>query len=127
MASSAHLDTHVAVRLHDSITQRPSQRQKDLVESRDLCISEFVRLEMQYLYEIGKITIAPQRIIAHPAAHADVVVSTCPLSAIMDEVVGIRWARDPFDRLITANALAEKAELITRDRYILENSRLAVG
>jgi len=127
MASTAHLDTHVAVWLHDAEIHRLSQKQKQCIEKCELCISEFVRLEMQYLYEIGKVTISPEQIIAHLAAHADVAFSSCSLHKIVDEAIRIRWTRDPFDRLITANAQAEKAKLITLDRYILKNYRNAVG
>ena len=126
MASTAHLDTHVAIWLHDSEVERLTSRQKELIETSDLYISEFVRLEMQYIHEIGRIKITPDRIISHLSAHADVILSPCPLHILMNEAIKIRWTRDPFDRLITANAVAEKALLITLDEFILKNYRLAV-
>jgi len=106
--------------------EKLTPRQRELIETRDLCISEFVRLELQYLYEIERIGIPPQRIIAHLAAHAEVTLSTCPIHAIIDEAVNVRWTRDPFDRLIVANAQAEKVQLITLDATILKHCRLAV-
>jgi PIN domain nuclease of toxin-antitoxin system len=36
------------------------------------------------------------------------------------------WTRDPFDRLIVANAMADGAPLITADETILANFRDAV-
>jgi len=127
MATAAHLDTHIALWLYDVTLDRLSSRQKDSIENCDLRISEFVRLEMQYLHEIGRIKISPDRILAHLAAHADVSLSICPLHSIMEEAMKLRWTRDPFDRMIVANAQAEKAKLITCDDVILKNCRLAIG
>jgi PIN domain nuclease of toxin-antitoxin system len=36
------------------------------------------------------------------------------------------WARDPFDRLIVANARARDAVLVTKDERILRHYPLAV-
>lgn len=127
MATPAHLDTHIALWLHDVKLEKLSSRQKDLIESSDLCISEFVRLEMHYLHEIGRIKIAPDRIIANLAAHAEVAISTCPLKTLINEATKLHWTRDPFDRLIVANAQTEKAMLITHDEVILKHCRLAIG
>jgi PIN domain nuclease of toxin-antitoxin system len=127
MAPTAHLDTHVALWLHDSVVEKLSSRQRELIETCNLSISEFVRLEMQFLYEIGRIKTTPDHIVAHLAAHADVTLSTCSLHALMNEAIKVHWTRDPFDRLIVANALAEKVTLITLDRVILKNCHCAVG
>lgn len=127
MATPAHLDTHIVLWLHDVKLERLSSRQKDLIESCDLCISEFVRFELQYLHEIGRIRIAPDRIIANLAAHAEVIISTCALKVLINEAMKLHWTRDPFDRLIVANAQAEKAALITHDEVILKHCRLAIG
>lgn len=105
---------------------RLSSRQRGLIETCDLRISEFVRLEMQYLYEIGRIRIVPSRILAHLAVHAEVALSACPLHIVMDEAMKLAWTRDPFDRMIVANALAEKAKLITCDEVILKHCRMAI-
>ena len=42
------------------------------------------------------------------------------------EAMAQNWTRDPFDRIITANALCAKAELITKDAVILKNCPYAV-
>jgi PIN domain nuclease of toxin-antitoxin system len=127
MAAVAHLDTHIALWLYDVRLDRLSSRQRDLIETCDLRVSEFVRLEMQYLHEIGRIKIAPARILAHLAAHAEVALSACPLHIILDEAMKLSWTRDPFDRMIVSNTLAEKARLITCDEVILKHCRLAIG
>jgi len=127
MAAAAHLDTHIALWLYDLTLDRLSPQQQDLIETCELRVSEFVRLEMQYLHEIGRIKIAPASILAHLNAHAEVSLSACPLHIIMDEAMKLGWTRDPFDRMIVANAQAEKAKLITCDEIILKHCRLAIG
>ena len=127
MASPAHLDTHIALWLHDGLVDKLSPEQFSLIEKADLFMSEFVRLELHYLHEIGRISVKPEMIRTHLAAHAEVKVSPYPLNAVMNEAVKMVWTRDPFDRLITANALAEKAVLLTRDTTILTHYRSAVG
>ena len=46
MASRAHLDTHIALWLHDALVEKLSKKQLQLVETSSLYISQFVRLEM---------------------------------------------------------------------------------
>lgn len=127
MATKAHLDTHIALWLHDTLEDKFSSSQINCIETCDLFISEFVRLELYYLHEIGRIRIKPPSILSHLAAHAEVTLSSCPLHVLMNEAVKYTWTRDPFDRLITANASVEKAVLLTRDERILTHCHLAVG
>jgi PIN domain nuclease of toxin-antitoxin system len=127
VGSKAHLDTHIALWLHDTLIEKISPAQAHLIETSDVFISQFVRLELHYLFEIGRINIKPDTIISFLSTNADILVSTTPLQKIMNEAVRLQWTRDPFDRLITANALAEKASLLTQDSTILRHCSSAVG
>lgn len=127
MGSKAHLDTHIALWLHDTLIEKISPAQAHLIETSDVFISQFVRLELHYLFEIGRIDIKPDTIISFLSTNADILVSTTPLQKIMNEAVRLQWTRDSFDRLITANALAEKASLLTQDSTILRHCSSAVG
>lgn len=40
--------------------------------------------------------------------------------------MGLTWTRDPFDRMIAAQAIVADAPLVTADRTILANLPLAV-
>lgn len=59
---------------------------------------------------------------ATPPNHAlrtwDVQASADPLHDVADAAVDLTWIRDPFDRLIVANAMLHDAPLVTRDRRI---------
>ncbi|MCP4050255.1 MAG: type II toxin-antitoxin system VapC family toxin [bacterium] len=50
------LDTHIVVWLYEGLVGKLTEKSKDAIENNDLYISQFVRLEMQYLYEIKRIT-----------------------------------------------------------------------
>jgi hypothetical protein len=72
MAAAAHLDAHIVLWLYDLMLDRISSRQRDIIGTCELRVSEFVHLEMQCLHEIGRIRIAPASILAHLNAQAEV-------------------------------------------------------
>jgi PIN domain nuclease of toxin-antitoxin system len=48
------------------------------------------------------------------------------LAEVAHSAVGLTWTRDPFDRMIAAQAIIADAPLITADRTILKHLPLAV-
>ena len=59
-----YLDTHVVIWLYADLVERFSPRARALINQNDLLISPIVRLEMQYLYEIGRITVDSETILS---------------------------------------------------------------
>lgn len=59
-----YLDTHVVVWLYSGLTDKLSELAKSLINDNEIYISAIVRLELQYLYEIKRITHQPDTIIA---------------------------------------------------------------
>jgi PIN domain nuclease of toxin-antitoxin system len=53
-------------------------------------------------------------------------VSSAPFPRVIASARELRWTRDAFDRLITAQAMHEGALLVTRDRRIRDNFAGAV-
>ncbi|MDE0449328.1 MAG: hypothetical protein OXH96_21880 [Spirochaetaceae bacterium] len=51
---------------------------------------------------------------------------TLPTASIVGAALLQTWTRDPFDRLITANASAAAALLVTRDRAMRRPYRRAL-
>ena len=47
-------------------------------------------------------------------------------SALITQALREKWTRDPFDRLIVANAKAAGAPLITKDERIRKHYRRAI-
>ncbi len=51
-----YLDTHVVVWLYSGLTDKLSELAKSIINENEVYISATVRLELQYLYEIKRIT-----------------------------------------------------------------------
>jgi hypothetical protein len=57
----------------------------------------------------------------YPERDFEVRVRTVPLHKIVAASFQLRWSRDPFDRLIVAQAIAGEGTLITKDERIRVN------
>ena len=53
------------------------------------------------------------------------VTNRTPFIDVVGAATDLTWTRDPFDRLICAQAVAENAVLLTRNRKIRANLALA--
>lgn len=115
-----HLDTHVATWLWAGDRRRLRPVWKTLRRS-ELAISPAAVLELGFLFEIGRIQEPAPRVVEALVGEAGLHVSAAPLSRIVDEALSLAWTRDPFDRLIVANARVEGATLLTRDGAILDS------
>ena len=85
-----------------------------------------VRLELQYLYEIGRITVAPDIMIKDLSNTIGLKVSQMKVEQVFNYAIETGWTRDVFDRLITAEADSLSLALITKDKSIQENYRRAI-
>ena len=120
--SVAYLDTHVAVFLHDGLTELLSSKAKRSIEANDLLISPMVFLELDYLYRRKKTGISARALYATIHAAFGVAICPFPFPATALEALDIGWTMDPFDRLIVAHARANsESVLITRDQLIRKN------
>ena len=126
MENLIHLDTHVVLWLYSGETRLLSKKACELIEESTLCISPIVELELEYLKEIKRITVAPEKILK--ALKMEIGLSFCSHSfeIVVTEACNLKWTRDPFDRIITASASINNITLITKDFTILENYKYAV-
>jgi PIN domain nuclease of toxin-antitoxin system len=120
------LDTHIAVWLYAGLIEKISDKAKQAIDNCDVLISPPVRLELQYLYEIGRVTAKPDTIIQALFKAVGLKISETPLPQIIDEALKIRWTRDVFDRLLSAEARLLGEGFITADKTIRSNLTLAV-
>jgi PIN domain nuclease of toxin-antitoxin system len=112
-----YLDTHAAVALYQGEPAVFSAAAREaLEEDTDIRISPMVLLELEYLHEIKRIRVPALRILGSLAAEIGLTLCDMPFSEVARQAVEERWTRDPFDRLIVAQAKANDATLITRDR-----------
>ena len=121
-----YLDTHVVVWLYAGRTDLLSPLAVDRIEAEDLFISPMVQLELEYLREIERLTVGSALIIESLSQRIGLALCDLPFAAVVVESIQQSWTRDPFDRLITAQAIARNARLLTKDLHIRDHCNLAV-
>lgn len=75
-----------------------------------------VRLELQYLYEIGRINSPVETIMSELSRIVGLAVCPKAFDTIVAKAMGVAWTRDPFDRIIVAHAGLDNDLLITADQ-----------
>ena len=120
-----HLDTHIAIWLYYGKVQK-IKRQLDTLQKNDLAVSQIVRLELQYIYEIERIRHNPDTIIRTLQKDFGLKETNPDNILTTNFAININWTRDVFDRLIVASAMADDAQLMTKDKTILTNFNQAV-
>ena len=116
-----YLDTHVVIWLYLGDATLFSPKAKKLIEENELTVSPIVLLELQYLHEIGRLLAAPGVLYENLASTIMLSICNLPFGRIITESMTQTWTRDPFDRIITAHAIAGDAVLLTKDSTILQN------
>jgi PIN domain nuclease of toxin-antitoxin system len=115
----AYFDTQALVWLAQGSLDQISPRVNRAMQQAELLFSPIVLLEIEYLYEIKRCK-RPARDIQTKVEH-ELGVRLCdlPFSTIAEAALDEKWTRDPFDRLIVANAKANGfAWLISADTTI---------
>lgn len=118
MASVTRLDTHVVAWLYAGEVDRLSGTARRAIDADVLVISPLVRLELTFLHEIGRLRVAGGPIVDDLAGRIGVTVSDVPLVDAFAAAETLGWTRDPFDRMIVADAIAAGTPLLTRDDTI---------
>jgi len=116
-----YLDTHVVVWLYSGDIKLLSSKALELIENNDLYISPVVYLELKFLYEIERIKVSPAEILESLSASIGLSVCDKSFLQIISESIQLEWTRDPFDRIIVANAIVNDAILLTKDSRIQAN------
>jgi PIN domain nuclease of toxin-antitoxin system len=116
-----HLDTHVVAWLFAGDLSRFPVRARELMEAQPLHISPMVQLELQYLFEIGRTSQPGAIVVQDLTQRIGLGISTASFSHVVTNASTLTWTRDPFDRLIVGQALADGVTLLTRDAEILRN------
>ena len=116
-----YLDTHILVYLAAGDVSRLGTAARKAIDREELMASAAAVLELQMLHEIGRLKPAASKVLSTLAAAVGLRVCDLPFRTILDHAISERWTRDPFDRLIVANAKAVQAPLLTRDARILEH------
>lgn len=121
-----HLDTHAVVWLHTGQLRRFTPAVLDRLRPGGHHVSPAVRLELAYLHEIGRIATSSDVVLDTLRAHGGLDVASEPFDLVALRAVALTWTRDPFDRLIVAQALVAGQPLLTADRTIRAHLDTAV-
>jgi len=125
MAPLIYLDTHVVAWLFSDRVDLLPAGVRTRIEKSDLLISPAVKLELEYLYEICRITSSGEHVVSTLEKEIALKVCDLPFLKVIDVALAASWTRDPFDRLISSQATLRGAALLTRDRNIRTHCELA--
>ena len=121
-----YLDKHVVLWLHAGLVDRFTAQGRRMLEQDDLLISPPVKLELQFLFEIGRSSVPADEVVGDLEGQIGLTVCNLPFDTVVSRAFTLNWARDPFDRLITAHALCRSIPLLTKDETVRRRVKLAV-
>jgi PIN domain nuclease of toxin-antitoxin system len=121
-----HLDTHVIVWLYEGRVERLGSAARRAIESGNPVASPAAVLELEFLHEIGRLKPSATKVMTSLAAQIGLQICDMTFRTVVDRALHEAWGRDPFDRLIVANAKAASAPLATKDERILSNYSRAI-
>lgn len=117
-----YLDTNVVVWLAQGNLARLSEAAKGVLEKAELLISPMVLVELEYLYEVNRIKLSARDVQLKVEHEMGVRICELPFSLIASVVMDEKWTRDPFDRIIVAQAKANGlAPLVSSDEEIAQH------
>lgn len=111
--------------LYEGADRRIPAGVRDLIDSDQPFVSPIVELELSYLYEVGRVTEPARAPLGALEKTIGLKVADVSATALVQAATGLSWTRDPFDRMIAAQAIVAEAPLLTADRTILDNLPLA--
>ncbi len=98
---------------------------RTLLDERRPRASPLVELELSYMHEIGRARDPAPMMLAALRQSIDLEIADISLAELTRAAAGLTWTRDPFDRMIAAQAIVADVPLVTADRTILANLPLA--
>jgi PIN domain nuclease of toxin-antitoxin system len=115
MAGMIRLDTHLIVWLYAGDIERLSATAIDAIETHDLLVSPMV----------GRLSVGGSEIIGDLRDRIGLRQSDESMASVVHAAASVTWTRDPFDRMIVADAIVAATDLLTKDQTILANTSLA--
>lgn len=118
----AYLDTHAAVWLAEGTLGRQSRRALGVVGKSDLLLSPMAVLELEYLYQLKRSRLQAREVLLKLEHEAGLRVCDLPFPQLSQVALDEKWTRDPFDRVIVAQAKANGwAALVSSDEKIAKH------
>ena len=119
-----YLDTHILVWLYQDGASRLTPQGVRAIESAEQLL--MVELELAYLHEISRINCPSSTVL--DCLRRDIGLETCqqPFAAVIGAALALDWTRDPFDRIIVAQAAHRESPLLTADQNISRHYSAAI-
>ena len=119
---SIYIDTQIVIWLCEGLSERLTPEAAKAIESEQVEISPMVLLELEYLFEIKRILKAPMALVEQMQTLIGLRISDHPFAAVTQTALFETWTRDPFDRMIVAQARSDGySGLISADTKIQEH------
>jgi PIN domain nuclease of toxin-antitoxin system len=112
------LDTHAVIWLYSGQLGLFNPKVLKLINTEQVCISHIVKLEIQYLYEIKRVKYESGLIIDTLIDEIGLMFSDNNFDSIVRQSIHLSFTRDPFDRIIVADASINNSKLISKDRNL---------
>lgn len=118
MESLVFLDTHAVIWLYAGELDLFSKKVLQMLNENRICISHIVKLEIKYLNEIGRVNQSPDVIIDALKDEIGLSLSKNSFERVVNQAIHFDFSRDPFDRIIVADASINNSYLISKDEII---------
>lgn len=126
MENIVYLDTHVVIWLYSGNLELIPKPVQTILNLNDLLISPIVKLELEYLFEIKRIKRRASIILSALKSEIGLKIYDVTFDQVIENAINQKWTRDPFDRIITAQAAVNKSKLVTKDATILKHFKNAI-
>ncbi len=120
-----YLDTHAVAWLYAKELNRFTRAGLESLEANELLMSPMVALELEYLHEIGRVQVRSRLICDSLEKAVGLRVCEGAFAPIVRLALEQTWTRDPFDRIIVAQAKLADAPLLTKDSAIRKHYKKA--
>lgn len=115
-----YLDTHLVAWLYLPRLGLLSKSARRFIEKEELLVSPMVLLELDFLQEIGRLSVRGHEIYENLHGRIELRLCGHPFPQVIEQASTLSWLRDPFDRIIVAQAAVGGNTLLTRDERILD-------
>lgn len=101
---------------------RFSPKVRRVLDRDELLFSPMVFMELEFLFELKRNKVSARDIQRKVEFELGLRLCTLPIDQVATAALDEKWTRDPFDRLIVANAKANGlAPLISADVHIAQH------
>lgn len=112
----AYLDSHIVMLLAAGRKNWMSTEALGLIKRAELLLSPMAFLELEFLFEIKRSKLSARDLFDKVAHETGLRMCDLPFARVAQAALGEGWTRDPFDRMIVAQAKANGfAWLISAD------------